>query len=496
MDCSSLTTFTMGGENYDSWRNSAVAYIMLQALQSSWHLVIYRICKLSSFRERYLGYWFYVNQRVLGRCNVHHDCLREVRCLINHIFGSLYCFSYIQTTHFQDFPLTTWSVYPRSYLCMSQPPRHEALFWWFFLTTSLGLRLACLSSCALLVSQLILSGQVLWRLWVLHDAVTVILDAGDYLHHHGTVHRDLVYACFPLSHLTSLHLFERLENIRYHSNDLDNDIVIVDIGMQVHFPPVTSLCWSLHREKLLYPPDEKLTSLARSSIYAVREVIKNTGHQKLVHTFDRFDTHTWTKHKFIVISLHSHHHLRSPLRLSFDAENTTPSRTRTQNQISESVLEPVSNQAEPFIWRLAVLDSLHHPIAQEALCDPWFAPTTQSYADFFLILRQNWGPRTISATLLLLRVAWACKVVVNGSIKIWIYASSRKCCRRGGWHWSRQHWFRWACSSRTACLDRGGRKTRWFLMLLHVKWNVYLLSYHTLKNTIIGGWVGYKIGLK
>ena len=130
-----------------------------------------------------------------------------------------------------------------------------------------------------------------------------------------------MYACFPLSHLPFLHLLERLENIYYHSNDPDSDIVIVDFGMQVHFPPVTSLCSFLHRAKLLYPPDEQLTSLARSSRYAIREAIKNTSHQKLVHTFDRFHTHTWTKHKFIVISLHSHHHLRSPLRLSFVPEH-------------------------------------------------------------------------------------------------------------------------------------------------------------------------------
>ena len=117
MGCSSLTTFTMDGENYDSWRNSAVAYIILQALQSSRHLVTYRICILSSFRERSLGYWFYVNQWILGRCNVYHDCLREVRFLINHIFGSLHCFSYIQTTHFQA--LLEASTHVPTFVCHS-----------------------------------------------------------------------------------------------------------------------------------------------------------------------------------------------------------------------------------------------------------------------------------------------------------------------------------------------------------------------------------------
>ena len=31
--------------------------------------------------------------------------------------------------------------------------------------------------------------------------------------------------------------------------------------MQVHFPPLTSLCSSLHRAKVLHSPDEQLTSL-------------------------------------------------------------------------------------------------------------------------------------------------------------------------------------------------------------------------------------------
>ena len=119
--------------------------------------------------------------------------------------------------------------------------------------------------------------------------------------------------------------------------------------------------------------------------------------------------------------------------LSFDAKNTMPSRTRPQNQILESILEPISNQAEPFIWCLTVLDSLHCPTAQEDLRDPWFTPTTQSYVNLSPILRQNWGPRTTSATFMLLQVARAHKAVVDGPIKIWIYTSSRKRCRKGGW---------------------------------------------------------------
>ena len=58
-----------------------------------------------------------------SRHNAHHYCLREPRCVINHIFGSLQCCSYIHITHFQAFT----SLQRPSYLCETQPPRHEAL---------------------------------------------------------------------------------------------------------------------------------------------------------------------------------------------------------------------------------------------------------------------------------------------------------------------------------------------------------------------------------
>ena len=105
------------GVNYDKWRNSAVAHI--SSLPCNWHLVTYRFCKVSSLRKWYLGHRFYVNQWILGRCNVHHDCLWEAGCLINHIFDiqwRFYRFSYIRITNFQASSLTTWSVCPCSYL--------------------------------------------------------------------------------------------------------------------------------------------------------------------------------------------------------------------------------------------------------------------------------------------------------------------------------------------------------------------------------------------
>ena len=65
----------------------------------------------------------------------------------------------------------------------------------------------CLSSCALLISQLILSVQVSRWLWVLHCIVTVIrsvLNAINYLHHRCIVDRDHKYTWFPLSLRTAI----------------------------------------------------------------------------------------------------------------------------------------------------------------------------------------------------------------------------------------------------------------------------------------------------
>ena len=96
----------------------------------------------------------------------------------------------------------------------------------------------------------------------------------------------------------------------------DSDIVIVSFGMQVHFPLLTPF----NREKLPHSPDKQLTSLVGSSSYVAPEVIKNTGYRescwRLVDRYDRFHTHTQTKHELIALSLHRHHHLRSPLQLS------------------------------------------------------------------------------------------------------------------------------------------------------------------------------------
>ena len=98
------------------------------------------------------------------------------------------------------------------------------------------------------------------------------------------------------------------------------------------------------------------------------------------------------------LSLHSHHHLCSPLRLPPSPFVTTPPPSPSKTAIPKSSLPYWSSvsdrdQAESFIRRLAALYSLHCR-AQEALRDPWFAPTdAPSHVDLSPTLRQNWSPR-------------------------------------------------------------------------------------------------------
>ena len=251
--------------------------------------------------------------------------------------------------------------------------------------------------------------------------------------------------------------------------------------------------WPLQRKKLLYPPDEQLTSLARSSSYAVREVIKNTGHQKLVHTFDRFHAHTWTKQKFIVISVHSHHHLRSPLRLSF---------FWCQKHHAEQNATPKSNFGVHTGTHFQSSRALH----LMSHC-PWFTPLSHCSGGF-------------TRSLVYPYHAILCQSLPHPQTKLgsqndisYFYATASRSSTQSSGGWANQDlnlhvvtqtlskrrmtlvkttlWFCWTCSSINACLDRGGRKTRWFLMLLHVKY----LFHITLWKIITGGWLGYRIGL-
>ena len=111
-DCSSISTFTMGVENYDHWRNSAVARIIFQTFPINWQLVTDRFHSLK-FWKMLLKISVLYQSVDTWQCDAHDYCLREARWQINHIFDiqwSLHYFSYI---------LMTPSIR------IAQPPRHD-----------------------------------------------------------------------------------------------------------------------------------------------------------------------------------------------------------------------------------------------------------------------------------------------------------------------------------------------------------------------------------
>ena len=85
----------------------------------------------------------------------------------------------------------------------------------------------------------------------------------------------------------------------------------------------------------------------------------------------------------------------------FRADNTTTLAQQSADskiEFQSPYRKPVSEQAKSFIRRLATVDLLHRPTAQEALHDPWLTPIpigtdTPSHVDLSTTLRQNWSPR-------------------------------------------------------------------------------------------------------
>ena len=158
----------------------------------------------------------------------------------------------------------------------------------------------------------------------------------------------------------------------------------------------------LEEAKLLHSPGEQLTSLTGSFGYVAPEVIKNTGHGKPVDIWSTGNLASIRPRKRIrlIISLHSHHHLRPTLWIPpFRADNTTALTQQTADpkvEFQSPYWNPVSEQAKSFIRCLATVHLLHRPTAQEAL--PWLTPILitadmPSHADLSPTLRQNWSPR-------------------------------------------------------------------------------------------------------
>ena len=204
----------------------------------------------------------------------------------------------------------------------------------FFLTTYLSLRLlsgldhpniVCLSSCALLVSQIIVSG-----LLVLHDAVTVLLDAGDYLHH-GIVHSDLMYARFPLSHSPP---FTYLKDLRTSAITSTTPIVISSSS--------TLACKSISHSWLsfvhLFTQENSCILPTTNSPLSPALLVMSSPKSSKTPTTKNWSTsliastRIHRRNTSSLLSLCTATTAYVPLcgYLSFDAENTTPSRMRLQ----------------------------------------------------------------------------------------------------------------------------------------------------------------------
>ena len=132
------------------------------------------------------------------------------------------------------------------------------------------------------------------------------------------------------------------------------------------FPHPWSSCSSFHRPQLSqqvthFPRQLSWLSLPKSS-----KLRKTRGH--LVHRYDRFHTHIWTKHKLIALSLHNHHRLHSPLWLPpfscWQHDHPRPAKCRLQNPISDSILESCfSDKTKSFICLTALDLLLRKPVS-------------------------------------------------------------------------------------------------------------------------------------
>jgi len=92
----------------------------------------------------------------------------------------------------------------------------------------------------------------------------------------------------------------------------------------IHFPPLTFLFSSFHRKTSCILPTGNSALLPALLATSSPKSSKTQPRRHLYHGYDCFHMHTQTKHKLIALSLHSHHQLCPPLRLSPIFVLTTP----------------------------------------------------------------------------------------------------------------------------------------------------------------------------
>ena len=113
----------------------------------------------------------------------------------------------------------------------------------------------------------------------------------------------------------------------------------------IHFSPLTFLFSYFHRKTSSILPTGNSALLPALLATSSPKSSKIQPRQHLYHGYDCFHTHTQTKHKLIVLSLHSHHHLCSPLRLSPIFVSTTP--LPSLSRMSAPKLNPFSIKSNP-----------------------------------------------------------------------------------------------------------------------------------------------------
>ena len=145
-------------------------------------------------------------------------------------------------------------------------------------------------------------------------------DAVNCLHHHGIVQRLQVRLLSSLTPPPFTYLIDpKTSPTAPMTPTVTSSSSTLACESPIHFHSPFLLIFSQRKKLILRSPNEQLTSLASSFGYVAPEVLKKHRLQKtrghLVHRYDCFHTHTQMKQKFTALSLRSHHHLCSPLRL-------------------------------------------------------------------------------------------------------------------------------------------------------------------------------------
>ena len=173
-------------------------------------------------------------------------------------------------------------------------------------------------------------------------------DAVNCLHHHGIVQRLQVRLLSSLTPPPFTYLIDpKTSPTAPMTPTVTSSSSTLACESPIHFHSPFLLIFSQRKKLILRSPNEQLTSLASSFGYVAPEVLKKHRLQKtrghLVHRYDCFHTHTQMKQKFTALSAQPSSPMFSsaatPLFVPM-CHHPHPAKRPSQNQISESILEP------------------------------------------------------------------------------------------------------------------------------------------------------------